>query len=628
MPKVSVIMISYNNAKFIEEAILSVINQSYQDFELIITDCGSSDNSLEIIKKLQDKYSKIKANFLDHHQINSIAFDNSYAKTSSEYIAIIDANDIWEKTKLDEQVNFLEKNVNVGAVFSKVTAINKENREIEHILENIINTIENKTRFQWLNYFFNIGNPIYHPSILVRKKCYDKCGKYKRELDTLADFDMLIRLCMEYEIYIIQKPLIKSNNKINSINKEIKTELEYSKILENYYHIQECNDFNKIFYDEPEIIDKELIPYYLGKFALKNIDSNPHKIFGVFSLYNFFSDYRKVEKYEKKIDMSYKDLHSLVKQTNLSNINLSQIEHLKEILKNHKIICNVGSFVRKLIHIIYYKYFRDILYNPLFFYKRITTKKNKIKNNPPKIAVHLHLFYMSLTDEFILYLKNISTNFDLFVTVNESLIKKDEIEKINKNFKNVTLIVLPSNKGRDIGAFIYFINQIKLEKYDLILRLHTKKTTMSSFEKHLSRGKDFQKSRHKILSNDLWRKHNLDSILGSKAIVKKVLKIFQNNSVGMIGDKAFLLGNYYTNKCEREYFRSICKDLNLFKDISFFAGTIFWIRADLLNLIKDNYTIDSFDAVKSSKKNGELEHGFERIFGTLVKSQGYKVKGI
>tara|TARA_R110002072_G_scaffold43040_2_gene121167 strand:+ start:3235 stop:4725 length:1491 start_codon:yes stop_codon:yes gene_type:complete len=494
-------------------------------------------------------------------------------------------------------------------------------------------------KYYLLNYIFNIEYKNQYDLILFVNSFYKDSGCiYKDEFSNLKEIEFFIKNCIKNNNETLDSQLSKyklgskklykkSNLQLNTKNHN---DIEYYQILKNYLLIKDIDEFNKIFYDEPDIQDAELIPYYLAKYALKNVNSSPHKLFSITVLFDFFSDDKKVEKYQNKIDMTYTDLNKIAKKTNVFNINdnKSSMYHIKEIIKNNKYLYKVLISIRNLLKTMYFDILLGIKNKPIFWYKKLYCKAKPIENNPLKVAVHLHLYYMSLTDEFISYLKNIPQSFDLFVTVSEDLIKENKVNKLRDNFENFKLLVLPSNKGRDIGSFIYFLHNINLDDYDLILKIHTKKTVASSFEKYLSQGIAFKNSNYKILSNDLWRKHNLDAILGGKKIVSNIFKTFQEKTIGMIGDKAFLLNSADANKNERKYFNDICYKLKLTKDMCFFAGTLFWIRADLLQKIKDNYTLDSFGEIQESQKAGKLEHGFERIFGTLVKSQGYDIEGV
>jgi len=107
-PLVSIITPSYNAEKYIEETILSVINQTYTNWELIIVDDISTDGTLEIIKDFSAKDSRIKWYELNEKGGASIARNMAIRESSGKYIAFLDADDVWKTEKLEKQVEFME----------------------------------------------------------------------------------------------------------------------------------------------------------------------------------------------------------------------------------------------------------------------------------------------------------------------------------------------------------------------------------------------------------------------------------------------------------------------------------------------------------------------------------------
>lgn len=113
-PKVSVVMPVYNREKYIRESIDSVLNQSYKDFELIIVDDGSTDNSIQLIQQYYD--SRIKLIIHENNAGVAAARNTGYLHSKGEYIVIADSDDINHPDKLLEQVNMLDINSNVDIV--------------------------------------------------------------------------------------------------------------------------------------------------------------------------------------------------------------------------------------------------------------------------------------------------------------------------------------------------------------------------------------------------------------------------------------------------------------------------------------------------------------------------------
>lgn len=208
-PLVTVLLTSYNHEAFVGESIESVLNQTYENFELIVWDDSSSDDSFSVIKKYQDpRLQTIKSdtNRGPTHIFNDVILNLAKGK----YIAIHHSDDVWLPHKLAQQVSFLESNAEIGAVFGFADAINEAGEKLpegSHVYSTIFQQA-NRSRQAWLRHFLLSGNALCHPSVLIRKECYAAVGGYRHDLFQLPDFEMWIRLCCRFEIHVIQEPLI------------------------------------------------------------------------------------------------------------------------------------------------------------------------------------------------------------------------------------------------------------------------------------------------------------------------------------------------------------------------------------------------------------------------------------
>ena len=207
MPKVSVILTSYNHEKYLQESIDSVLGQTFTDFELIVVDDCSIDNSWNIIESYKDERLVTIRN-----PENKLFYVNSIIKkvTQGKYIALQHSDDVWEPNKLAEQVAFLDMHPECGAAFSWTRIIDEDGNSFDDESNLYCKVFEqpNRTRHEWLNYVFYKANALCHPSVLIRKQCYDDCGLYRYGFLQLADYDMWIRLCLKYEIHVFPQKLI------------------------------------------------------------------------------------------------------------------------------------------------------------------------------------------------------------------------------------------------------------------------------------------------------------------------------------------------------------------------------------------------------------------------------------
>jgi glycosyltransferase involved in cell wall biosynthesis len=127
-PRVSVIMPVYNGDKYIEIAINSVQSQSFEDWELIIVDDGSIDNSLKIATQysIVDKRIKTYTHILSKNRGVSASRNLGISHSRGEYIALLDADDVWDKEKLDKQLEVFNNNADVAVVYSQLTTLFNE----------------------------------------------------------------------------------------------------------------------------------------------------------------------------------------------------------------------------------------------------------------------------------------------------------------------------------------------------------------------------------------------------------------------------------------------------------------------------------------------------------------------
>lgn len=131
---VSIITPTYNAGKYIRETLQSVLNQSYQNWEMILADDASTDNTVVIIEEFARKDNRIKLFKLQKNRGNGFARNAALEKATGKYIAYLDADDLWFREKLEKQIQFLKTN-NLHFTFSFYDSIDEEgdnlNRRVE-----------------------------------------------------------------------------------------------------------------------------------------------------------------------------------------------------------------------------------------------------------------------------------------------------------------------------------------------------------------------------------------------------------------------------------------------------------------------------------------------------------------
>ena len=173
--KVSIILSSYNHANYIADAIQSALDQTFTDFELLIFDDGSSDNSREIIKTFDDP--RIKFFLHEENRGPRIILTEAVNAARGKYIAIHHSDDAWELDKLEQQVDFLDAHEEYAACFTRVKFIDEKSQPNELADDDYYKKVfeqENRTRAEWLKYFFYNANCLCHPSLMIRREVYEK----------------------------------------------------------------------------------------------------------------------------------------------------------------------------------------------------------------------------------------------------------------------------------------------------------------------------------------------------------------------------------------------------------------------------------------------------------------------
>jgi len=218
MPKVSVIIPTHNRADILREAITSVLSQSFSDFEIVVVDDASRDNTSEVVRAIDDQRIK----YLRHETNRGVALarNTGVLNSTGQYIAFLDDDDEWLPDKLKKQYDLLEGSpVIVGVVHTGSFAVDVSSRKI---LRQLTPTKRGKIFDEMF-----IQNSIAPTStFFLRRECFERVGLFDVKLEFGEDFDMWLRIAKEFQFEYIEEPLVKfsvSNNKSSlSANYELK----------------------------------------------------------------------------------------------------------------------------------------------------------------------------------------------------------------------------------------------------------------------------------------------------------------------------------------------------------------------------------------------------------------------
>jgi glycosyltransferase involved in cell wall biosynthesis len=200
MPKVSVVIPTHNRASFLRAAINSVLNQTFQDFEILIVDDASKDQTPELIRSFMDPRIK----YIRHHtnKGQGVTRNDGIRRTSGEFIALLDDDDEWLPHKLEKQVRLLESSPSdVGLIYTGLYTMDASNKQVL----NVVSPEQRGYALEqlWLRNFIGTCS-----SVLIRRIVFDKVELFDEKLAAKADYDLWIRIAEEFAIDYIREPLV------------------------------------------------------------------------------------------------------------------------------------------------------------------------------------------------------------------------------------------------------------------------------------------------------------------------------------------------------------------------------------------------------------------------------------
>lgn len=303
-PLISVVMASYNHAPFVDETVTSVLGQTLQDFEFIITDDGSTDGTADRIAAHADP--RIQLHRFVANRGACTAINNSIRQARAPYIALINSDDSFLPHKLETQLRFMGEHPRVTAIFTRVIAVDHHGTELgegQHVYPQIFDQ-PNRTRHEWLRTFFLSGNCLCHPSLMIRSDAYRRAGLYDERLQQLPDFDMWVRLCRRDEIHVLPERLTRfrvhaSNESSLEAATFARHMWEHRRIMEHFLKLG-AEDMRRML---PEActgvnVEDADVPYLMARAALETRNGGPYDLFGLETLYAVLgsSDAARIER--------------------------------------------------------------------------------------------------------------------------------------------------------------------------------------------------------------------------------------------------------------------------------------------------------------------------------------------
>ncbi len=230
-PEVSVIIPTFNRAYILKRAIDSVLCQSFQNFELIVVDDGSSDNTREVVESYPDQ----RIRFVRHARNRGVAAarNSGIRAASAKYIAFQDSDDVWLPEKLERQLDYIRKtNDAVDVVHTRIFRIS---------IDGSISLGPRLKKDDKKSAFHKILMKVCCvavQSVVISRDCFEKVGFFDERLYCASDWEMWLRLSKYCRFYQIDSPLVLSYLQPNSLSTRqyelLRVKSQYLVILENW----------------------------------------------------------------------------------------------------------------------------------------------------------------------------------------------------------------------------------------------------------------------------------------------------------------------------------------------------------------------------------------------------------
>jgi glycosyltransferase involved in cell wall biosynthesis len=228
--KVSVLIPTYNRAYIVGEALESALAQTHQDFEIIVIDDGSTDNTRELVEGFRS--DKIRYVRLERNRGNSVACNTGIRAATGAGIAFLDSDDIWRPTNLERQVGFLLRHPEVDAVFTDCTIVDGEQTipSLISLMQAFPKLIKGKlkgdeyvvsSREMYLCLLQEV--PIKPTTVLVKRELYDRVGFFD-ESRPFADWDLFLRFSRSGTFGYIDLPLAVQRRTGDALHQQFREE--------------------------------------------------------------------------------------------------------------------------------------------------------------------------------------------------------------------------------------------------------------------------------------------------------------------------------------------------------------------------------------------------------------------
>jgi glycosyltransferase involved in cell wall biosynthesis len=198
MPHITVIIPTYNRSQFVVEAVESVLSQTYPDFEVIVVDDGSTDDTVAVLRRFEGRIRLVR----QENRGPAAARNRGLSEASGEFIAFLDSDDLWDKRKLERQVSFLEDHPSELICYTDEIWIRRG-----------VRVNPRKRHAKWDGWIFEKCLPlciISPSSVMMRRPFFELVGTFDEDFPVCEDYELWLRASARLPIrYLPEKLIIK-----------------------------------------------------------------------------------------------------------------------------------------------------------------------------------------------------------------------------------------------------------------------------------------------------------------------------------------------------------------------------------------------------------------------------------
>ncbi len=291
---VSIIMPTYNGQRFLRETLDSILRQTYRDWELIVCDDKSTDNTVEIVQEYANNHEQIHLHRFEHYGNPAVLRNKGIELAKGKYIALCDQDDLWAENKLELQVSIMKDTgkSNIKFVSGASSIINSEGTVIQGGKNTVFDLAVKKA--QDLGgcviippMYLILGNFIMNSSVLISRDIYNTIGFYKEDQSYrgIEDYEFILRyLSSGYKICFIKEPIAYWRQHESNLTKDVQSSQRLEIILSEILEALKSDSFKE---HQKWLLIQQRISYLQMEIARSRYSESP-------------SQTRKIMKFYKK----------------------------------------------------------------------------------------------------------------------------------------------------------------------------------------------------------------------------------------------------------------------------------------------------------------------------------------